>query len=204
MKNGGHRCAWLTAGGARKRSRSLMDESKARILDEIRQRNSEEIAERVERSIASLLTQGRTPSFYSVAAAAEIARSTLYRRDDLRELVVRAREGAAGHRGIPEDPQPGCAKELLGENERLRGELARVREELERTRADLRQARDELSALRSKLTRLALNRDALLESVAGNGADSGSDLTVDKAFPPRRGAGRIDYAVLSIERPHAA
>lgn len=45
----------------------------------------------VERAVAYLCEQGVKPSFYAVAKASGVSRSTLYRRPELRELVEEAR-----------------------------------------------------------------------------------------------------------------
>ena len=56
----------------------------------------DEMAIQVETSIYRLQSDGRRVSFYSVAEQAGIARSTLYRRDDLREMVMVARTRSNG------------------------------------------------------------------------------------------------------------
>lgn len=109
-----------------------MSENGIRALDAERRRASEEIADRVRLAVGALLAEGRTPSFYTVADVAGVARSTLYRRDDLKEIIVRAREGASLLAGSCESPQAVYISQLLEESERLRSELGEVRDELSR------------------------------------------------------------------------
>lgn len=49
-------------------------------------------AKRVANAIESLLERGEPVTFYSVADRSQVARSTLYRRPDLREMIESARE----------------------------------------------------------------------------------------------------------------
>ncbi|HJF65420.1 MAG TPA: DUF6262 family protein [Slackia equolifaciens] len=109
-----------------------MSENGIHALDAERRRASEEIADRVRLAVAALLAEGRMPSFYAVADVAGVARSTLYRRDDLKEIIVRAREGASLLAGSCESPQAVYISQLLEESERLRSELGEVRDELSR------------------------------------------------------------------------
>ena len=51
------------------------------------------VAQRAICAIENMVERGERISFYSVAKEAQIARSTLYRRDDLRALVEMARMG---------------------------------------------------------------------------------------------------------------
>ena len=63
-------------------------------LEQSREALSDEIARRVKDVLELMKEQGIAPSFYSVADAAQVARSTLYRRPDLRSLVEEARESS--------------------------------------------------------------------------------------------------------------
>lgn len=49
------------------------------------------VARRTKAAIGEMLANGERVSFYSVAARAQVARSTLYRRADLRKLIEDAR-----------------------------------------------------------------------------------------------------------------
>ena len=71
--------------------------------------------ESVRDAIASLLAEGKTPSFYKVADRARIARSSLYRKQNLRQLVEDAREG----RGIGGN-SASSYDQLVQENESLK------------------------------------------------------------------------------------
>lgn len=61
----------------------------------VRNPHHRELVARTSAAIADLLASGRRISFYSVAARAAIARSTLYRCNDLRNLVEAARNDAS-------------------------------------------------------------------------------------------------------------
>lgn len=82
--------------------------------------------ESVRDAIASLLAEGATPSFYKVADRAQIARSSLYRKQNLRRLVEDAREG----RGIGGYSAHSYDR-LVQENENLRREIHELRREME-------------------------------------------------------------------------
>lgn len=82
----------------------------------------------VRAAIASIAQEGMTPSFYNVAQRAQIARSTLYRKQALRALVESARDQANGAKRSRIDPYA----KLLEENARLRHEVSQLREEVER------------------------------------------------------------------------
>ena len=98
-----------------------------------------EVARRTRAAIEEMRTGGERISFYSVAKRAQVARSTLYRRPDLRRLVEGARgEGAAAIAG-----EPDAASDV----ERLEGELARVRRE----RDELREAMGAMRPVRYHL-----------------------------------------------------
>ncbi|PWL79934.1 MAG: hypothetical protein DBY20_01550 [Coriobacteriia bacterium] len=81
--------------------------------------------ESVRDAIASLLAEGTTPSFYKVADRAQIARSSLYRKQNLRQLVEDAREG----RGIGGNSAHSYDR-LVQENESLRREVRALRREV--------------------------------------------------------------------------
>ena len=51
------------------------------------------IAARTMAAIDEMIAQSESVSFYSVSKRAKVARSTLYRRDDLRRIVEKARSG---------------------------------------------------------------------------------------------------------------
>ena len=57
-------------------------------------RNARQMEERVCAVLRDMLTSSEVPSFYSAAARSQIARSTLYRKARLRDLIERSREKA--------------------------------------------------------------------------------------------------------------
>lgn len=63
------------------------------------------LKERVQAAVNELAAEGKIPSFYQVAQRVGVARSTLYRRADLKAVVVQGRRvaadagGAAGRAG---------------------------------------------------------------------------------------------------------
>lgn len=69
-------------------------------LAAVRQARSDDVKRRVERAIGELLCAGCSVSFYAVADRAQVARSTLYRRDDLRTLVRAACEVSDVRSGV--------------------------------------------------------------------------------------------------------
>lgn len=78
-----------------------------------------DIVRRTVSAIENLREASERISFYSVAARAQVSRSTLYRSKDLRELVEAARaDGASSLR-----PQPGTLDARIAE---LENELART------------------------------------------------------------------------------
>ena len=89
-----------------------------------REKYSEEVSVRVRSAIDSLVEQGKALSFYSVAEAAGVARSTLYRRDDLRALVEAARSGVRA--AAPTSPIADRLADAENENRKLRVDLARL------------------------------------------------------------------------------
>ena len=95
-----------------------------------------EVARRTKVAIEEMLVGGERISFYSVAKRAQVARSTLYRRPDLRRLIEGARGGETA--AIADEP------DVDSDIERLEGELARVlkeRDELRETMGALRPIR---------------------------------------------------------------
>lgn len=82
--------------------------------------------ESVRDAIASLLAEGKTPSFYKVADRAQIARSSLYRKQNLRQLVEDARKGY----GIGGNSASSYDR-LVQENESLKREVRALRREME-------------------------------------------------------------------------
>ena len=99
---------------------------------------SDEIARRTIMAIEEMHTSGERISFYSVAKRAQVARSTLYRRSDLRLLVEGVRGG-----GVVEV----CA---LSGIEPLEEELVDVRRE----RNELRKALDAMRPIRYRFISL--------------------------------------------------
>ena len=98
-----------------------------------------EVARRTRAAVEEMLAGGERISFYSVAKRAQVSRSTLYRRPDLRRLVEGARGG--GEAAIADGL--GAASDI----ERLEGELARVRRE----RDELREAMGAMRPIRYHL-----------------------------------------------------
>lgn len=90
-----------------------------------RTKREDAMEESVRDAIASLLAEGTTPSFYKVADRAQIARSSLYRKQNLRQLVEDAREG----RGIGGNSAHSYDR-LVQENESLRREVRALRREV--------------------------------------------------------------------------
>lgn len=85
-------------------------------------RNSQQASTsaRVKHAIDELLAEGLRVSFYSVAQRAQIARSTLYRRPDLKALVEAARPQPKNV-----DRAPTCTR-----IDQLEAEIARLKEKL--------------------------------------------------------------------------
>lgn len=107
-----------------------MSESKRSVSISIaRKANSRDIERRVRIAIDELALQGKVLSFYAIADAAHVARSTLYRKADLKELVAKARSAQV---------EPSTMAEEL---ESLRRETAALHGELKR----MRRKRDELA-----------------------------------------------------------
>ena len=73
----------------------------------------------VESAIAGIIQDNQTLSFYRVAERARIARSTLYRKPELRSLVEQARE----HQAAIAKRASVSRVDLLEENELLRQEI---------------------------------------------------------------------------------
>ena len=86
--------------------------------------NHERIRSSVEQAIARLREEGRKVSFYAVADYANVARSTLYRCDDLRKQVVKARDEGS------EIPACSSLAELTESVLSLESEVARLRKSL--------------------------------------------------------------------------
>lgn len=80
----------------------------SQVLSVSRQLRSREVRQRVQDAVASLVSEGKVPSFYQVARRAQVSRSTLYRNAALRELVECGRaEAAAVAAGLVEgSPSP--------------------------------------------------------------------------------------------------
>ena len=92
-------------------------------LREQREAQMEGTAARVVSAIDGLLAEGSAVSFYSVAERAKVARSTLYRRPELRAAVEGARSASATE-PMQAEEQTGLAREVT--------ELRRKVEELSR------------------------------------------------------------------------
>lgn len=112
-----------------------IDESVSRansgdVLGELRAANAMRMERAVRCAISSLVQEGKTLSFYNVAARSQVARSTLYRRQALRSLVEAARARASS-----QPPQVDPYAHLLEENARLRQEVSRLCEEARRAGA---------------------------------------------------------------------
>ena len=80
-------------------------------LHERREAQMERTAARVASAIDGLLAEGSAVSFYSIAERAQVARSTLYRRPELRAAVEGARSASAAE-PIRDDGQTGLAREV--------------------------------------------------------------------------------------------
>lgn len=106
----------------------MADKRQQEALQRFRAQREDAMEEGVRSAIASLLSEGETPSFYKVAERAQIARSSLYRKPNLRKLVEAARKG----HGIGGQSAPGY-EELVHENESLRREIRQLRRELQLT-----------------------------------------------------------------------
>lgn len=78
-----------------------------------------------ESAIADILRDGERPSFYNVAKRSCVARSTLYRRPELKSLVEKARE----RQGAPSQYARRSYADLVKENEHLRQEIKRIVDE---------------------------------------------------------------------------
>ena len=101
-------------------------EGNGTVLEEAREKLSDDIARRVRAAVGELLAKGDRLSFYAVAKKAQVSRSTLYRRGDLRELV----ESARSHAGTEEPCTPPSVEGLTREVEALKRENAALRSEL--------------------------------------------------------------------------
>ena len=146
-----------------------------RTLETERKRASEEIRKRVQGAIELLLEQGRTPSFYAVAETAHVARSTLYRREDLRELVVKARANSS-----PKVECPAATSEMQV------GELLKEADHLVKR----------LNQLRSELSRLSTECDILMGAATATAINAKTIASVQDS--------RVEYACCSIPERLAA
>lgn len=99
-----------------------MNESGLVALEQSRATLSDEIAQRVKCALELMKEQGIAPSFYSVADAAQVARSTLYRRSDLRSLVEEAR-GSFGAQSNGYSAVAARLADLQLENTRLKAKM---------------------------------------------------------------------------------
>ena len=124
-----------------------MGRKKQDALDGARKRYAEETARRVRSAINLLVSQGRVPSFYSIANSAQVARSTLYRRTDLRQMVEQARKAAEDAQAI--EPHTPSYKELEEINRQLCSDINRLRRMLR----SVCQERDDLHSAVAELSR---------------------------------------------------
>lgn len=88
-----------------------------------REARSDDVASRVYEAIRVLVAEGARLSFYSVADRAQVARSTLYRNEELRLAVKEAQETSLKRR--VSDGEGKAA--LLQQVRALQEELSRVR-----------------------------------------------------------------------------
>lgn len=128
-----------------------MEDRAIGALDAARKRYSEEVAERVRAAIDDICAQGKVPSFYSVASRSHVARSTLYRRSDLRRMVDGARTRVVD-RQLPECEKP-PSKRLDLENERLRSKLKTLTDLYRRTCGERDLLRSRLESLQDTAMR---------------------------------------------------
>lgn len=92
---------------------------------------------RVQAAVNDLAAEGKTPSFYQVAQRVGVARSTLYRRADLKAVVVQGRRaavdggGAAGRAGPAEScgDVGACAADDRAERAALEAALEALQKE---------------------------------------------------------------------------
>ena len=89
----------------------------------MRRSQGEELAALTREVVASLLSEGQRVSFYSVSERSGIARSTLYRRDDLRQLVDMGRDAHQKAKGCS---ARSSAEPSRSPTEELQARLARV------------------------------------------------------------------------------
>lgn len=128
-----------------------------RAREGARQAYSQAVALRVRAVLDDMAAQGVVPSFYTVADRACVARSTLYRRPELKRLVAEAREAAlrpvlrAGEADEPREAADALCGLTAGRDGlvALRGELATLRCE----NAALRRGRDSLVGENAALQR---------------------------------------------------
>ena len=98
-------------------------------LTNVNEARHDEVISATEDAIERLSARSQTISFYSVAKEAGIARSTLYRRDDLRKLVEDARaRNASQHPKIPSKTK------LLERIAELEADLEHAKWEIEEAR----------------------------------------------------------------------
>ena len=78
-------------------------------------------------ALSQIAAESKVPSFYSVAERAQVARSTLYRKPELRKLVIDARAEAT----CSSSPVPSLLDALRSENARLENEVRLLRRQLD-------------------------------------------------------------------------
>ena len=83
-------------------------EERARVLARVRGAREADVARRVRAAVEDLRERGDPVTFYTVAVQAQVARSTLYRRADLKRIVsdarAEARPGGASRGRLAPDP----------------------------------------------------------------------------------------------------
>ena len=99
-------------------------------IEAINTTRHDEVTRRTICAILELLKTGETISFYSVAKRAQVARSTLYRRDDLKRIVMEARDSST--------PPAAQELEILVKIAELEKELAQVKLERDELEKELR------------------------------------------------------------------
>ena len=111
-------------------------------LEAINQDSHDEVVARVRQALSELQAANKRISFYSVAEKAQVARSTLYRCNDLRRLIETARSERTSPSDIP--THPASSEEPFAQIAELTRMLMDERERsarLERTLQDLQPCR---------------------------------------------------------------
>lgn len=104
------------------------------VLAKAREQASVSTEHRVRIAVRKLTESNSPISFYSVAATAHVARSTLYRRPDLKAMIIEARKGYRESFAWKDG-----TTQIQQENARLQLELTRYYEENQRLKKALQQ-----------------------------------------------------------------